>query len=156
MTYASVDDVKARYLERDLRAITDENNQRVDDARVLSALLDASAEIDGYLTMRYRVPLVDDGTGAVLATPTVLVRACCDMAIYGLQTLRPREDIKDARQRYEDCIKMLKMMSTGDIQITGTRLKPGQAIGPVDAAFSPGMPEFHAGRVHAPFSRGNR
>lgn len=156
MSYASVADLQTRYLDRDLIAVTDETNQAVIPERLQAALDDASAEIDGYLAMRYELPLTDAVLLTPLATPTVLIRACCEIAIYCAQTLRPHDDIKDARQRYEDWIKMLKLMSTGDIQINGALLKGGQAVEPKDASQSPGAAQFSVGRCSDPFARRHR
>ncbi|MEX3690092.1 gp436 family protein [Paraburkholderia sp. BR14263] len=153
MSYATVDDLQARYLERDLIAITDETNQQVIVPRLQDALDDASAEIDSYLGMRYVLPLADAVLLTPLSTPTVLVRACCDIAIYNAQSLRPQDDIKDARKRYEDWMKVLKLMSTGDTQITGALLKTGQATAPADASLSPGMAQIECGESHSPFAR---
>ncbi|MEX3555874.1 MAG: phage protein Gp36 family protein [Burkholderia gladioli] len=152
MSYASPADLQIRYLERDLIALTDETNQAVDVSKLQLSLTDATAEIDGYLAMRYVLPLVDAVLLTPLSTPAVLQRACCDIAVYRLQTLRPHDDVKDARLRYEDCIKVLKLISVGDVQLVGAKLKPGQAVDPKDAAQSPGMPQFDCDRGD-PFSR---
>ncbi|MBN3779924.1 DUF1320 domain-containing protein [Burkholderia sp. Ac-20345] len=156
MSYATVTDLQTRYLERDLIAVSDERNQRVDDTRLQAALDDASAEIDGYLGMRYVLPLTDVVLLTPLSTPTVLVRACCEIAMYCAQALRPHDDIKDARQRYEDWIKMLKLMSTGDIQIPGALLRDGQATEPPDSSQSPGAAMVESGRCHDIFARRHR
>ena len=156
MSYATLADLQARYLERDLIATTDETNQAVNGPVLQQGLDDASALIDGYLGMRYALPLADAILLTPLPTPTVLVRACCDIAIYNVQTLRPRDDIKDARDRYEDWMKMLKLMSVGDVQIPGALLRDGQATVPKDAAQSPGLPEFNVGRCNDTFGRRHR
>ncbi|MEX3629862.1 MAG: phage protein Gp36 family protein [Burkholderia sp.] len=156
MSYATLADMQARFPERDLRAVTDENNQAIDPVRVQRALDDASAEIDGYLAMRYTLPLVDVVLLTPLATPAVLVRACCDIAMYDMQTLRPLSDIKDARQRYEDCLKMLTLMGRGDVQIIGAQLRNGQATEPKDASLSPGATMIVSSRQHDIFGRRHR
>lgn len=156
MSYATVDDLQVRYLERDLIAISDETNQAINADRLQAALDDASAEIDGYLAMRYVLPLTDAALLTALAPPSMLVRACCEIAMYCAQTLRPHDDIKDARQRYDDWIKLLKLMGTGDIQINGALLKDGQAVDPNDATQSPGAAEFNVGRHGDPFARRHR
>ncbi|MBO1856845.1 DUF1320 family protein [Burkholderia cenocepacia] len=156
MAYATSDDLQARCLERDLIAITDETNQAVDVARLTTALGDASAEIDGYLGMRYVLPLVDAVSGAAIAPSPVLVRMCCDMALYNLQVLRPADDIKDAVARYNLALKMLRMMSVGDVQIAGARLLDGQAAFPPDASQSTGNVQFSSPRHPDTFGRRSR
>lgn len=156
MSYATTADVQARYLERDLIALTDETNQAIDMTRLQSALNDASAEIDGYLGVRYVLPLVDAVLGTPVQVPVLLVRACCDIAAYNLQTLRPKDDVEDARRRYESWIRMLKLMSTGDVQISNAKLLPGQATFPSDVSQSPGMTEFTSSRHPDTFGRRHR
>src|SRR5215472_7356003 len=63
-------------------------------------LSDASNEIDAYLESRFALPLSDP--------PAILVRMCCDIAMYHLQSLRPIHDMQDAKDKYEACIKMLE------------------------------------------------
>ncbi|MGH8782066.1 gp436 family protein [Paraburkholderia sp.] len=155
MSYATTADVQARYLERDLISLTDETNQAVDMTRLQAALDDASAEIDGYLCVRYVLPLVDIDLGTPVPVPTLLVRACCDIAVYGLQTLRPKDDVEDARRRYDGWIRMLRLMSTGDVQINA-KLLPGQATFPPDVSQSPGMTEFTSLRHPDTFGRRHR
>lgn len=156
MSYATTVDVQARYLQRDLISITDETNQAVDMTRLQSALDDASAEIDGYLCVRYVLPLVDLDLGTPLPVPTLLVRACSDIAVYCLQTLRPKDDVDDARRRYDSWIRMLRLMSTGDVQISNARLLPGQATFPSDVSQSPGVTEFTSSRHLDTFGRRHR
>jgi len=156
MPYATSDDLQARCLERDLIAITDETNQAVDVARLATALGDASAEIDSYLGLRYVLPLVDAVTGAAIEPPLLLVRACCDIALYNLQVLRPADDIKDALARYNAALKMLRMMSVGDVQIAGAQLLYGQATFPPAASQSAGDVQLSSPRHPDTFGRRNR
>lgn len=139
MDYATLTQLQARYAERDLRHITDANAQALDTTRAGQALADASAEIEGYLATRYLLPLQDQTGTPLAATPSILVRCACDIAIYRLQTLRPADDIKDARQRYEDVVKLLKAIGCGDVQI-GAKLRDDVADAP--ASQSAGMPQF--------------
>jgi phage gp36-like protein len=137
MSYATTDDVQQRYVPDDLIAITDPSNQAIDLTRLQQALDDASAEIDGYLGVRYVLPLVDPVLGTPIEPPQLLVRACCDIAIYSLQTMRPKDDVEDVRRRYENWLRMLRLMSKGDVQINA-RLLMGQAAFPSDVSQSPG------------------
>lgn len=138
MSYASTADMQARFLPDDLIAITDPTNQAINMSVLQSALDDASAEIDSYLGVRYVLPLVSATLGTPLAAPQVLLRACCDMAVYSLQTLRPKDDVQDARLRYEGWLRMLRLMGKGDVQISDAQLLSGQATFPADVSQSPG------------------
>ena len=141
MPYAGTADLAARYQERELRHLTDPNAQAVDDTRALRALGDATEEIDGYLAQRFVLPLASAATGAALGSaPVLLVRLCCDIAIYRMQTLRPADEIKDARQRYDDAIKLLKSMAKGEATLAGVKLRAD--VAPAAPAQSPGMPQF--------------
>ena len=151
MNYATLTQLTERYAERDLRHITDPDAQALDATRAGQALADASAEIEGWLATRYLLPL-QDVTGAAMAVPTILVRCACDIAIYRLQTLRPADDIKDARQRYEDVVRLLKAIACGDVQLPGAALRDDVADNP--ASQSAGMPQF--GETPSLFGRGNR
>jgi phage gp36-like protein len=149
---ATLTQLTERYAERDLRNITDVDAQALDTVRAGQAIADASAEIEGYLTTRYLLPLQDDTGTPFSAVPTILVRCACDIAIYRLQTLRPADDIKDARQRYEDVVKLLKAIACGDVQLPGAKLRGDVADNP--ASQSAGMPQF--GTPPSLFGRGNR
>jgi phage gp36-like protein len=124
MTYATPSDLVERYPERDLRHMTDPDGQAFDGERAQKALEDASEEIDVYLGRRYLLPLQDLEGNALIDLPKMLVRATCDLAVYRLQTLRPADDVKDARQRYEDVLRALKQLASGDISFAGVKLRP--------------------------------
>ena len=151
MDYATFTQLTERYAERDLRLITDPDAQALDADRAEQALADAAAEIDAWLDRRYVLPLVSID-GEPMAAPVVLVRCACDIAIYRLQTLRPADDIKDARQRYEDVVKLLKAIGCGDVSLPGAKLRADVADNP--ASQSAGMPQF--GQPPSLFGRRNR
>lgn len=154
MGYATTTDLQARYNERDLRLMTDADAQAFDAARAAQALADADEEIDSYLGCRYVLPLFSLSQQVVMTTPGSLVRIGCDIAIYRLQTLRPADDVKDARQRYDDAIKFLKLLAAGDVQLPDAQLLPGLAVQPQDATVAVGTAQF--GAYGSPFSRGFR
>ena len=152
MSYATIANLTQRYQERDLRHITDVDAQAVDTVRAQQALDDANAEIDAWLAQRYALPLTNATTGLPMAAPSVLVRCTCDVAIYRMQTLRPADDIKDARQRYEDVLKLLKAMGQGLVSIPNAALRQDVAESPETQ--SAGMPEF--GQPDSLFGRDKR
>lgn len=127
MTYAQPSDLIARYPNRDLVQLTNEDPAQtaVNQAALAQALADASAEIDGYLESRFALPLDDP--------PTVLVRLACDIAMYRLQALRPLHDLGEARKRYEDAVALLMRVADGAVTL-GLALdnqEPGEASGAV-------------------------
>ena len=152
MDYATLTQLTERYAERDLRLITDPDAQALDAGRAAQALADAAAEIDAWLDRRYVLPLVHVDSGEQMAAPVVLVRCACDIAIYRMQTLRPADDVKDARQRYEDVVKLLKAIGCGDVSLPGAKLRADVSDSP--ASQSAGMPQF--GQPPSLFGRRNR
>lgn len=111
MSYAQPGDLVARYSNRDLVQLTNEDPTAtaVNSAALQRALDDASAEIDSYIEGRFTLPLADP--------PAVLSRLACDIAMYRLQVLRPLHDLADARKRYDDAIAMLAKVSDGTLTL---------------------------------------
>ncbi|MGH7948190.1 MAG: gp436 family protein [Candidatus Binataceae bacterium] len=111
MSYAQAQAIVDRYPARDLIQLTNEDPAATTaNAEVIGrALDDASAEIDSYLEGRFRLPLTDP--------PAVLERLAIEIAMYRLQSLRPLHDLKDARQRYDDAIAMLRRVANGEISL---------------------------------------
>ena len=103
MVYAQPSDMIARYPNRDLVQLTNEDptQQVVDDSVLQQALADASAEIDGYLESRFTLPLsdapaapvagwmlnMDWGAGNGAAWVTLLVPISAQMAATRLKVL---------------------------------------------------------------------
>lgn len=164
--YATQADLESRYSERDLRMVTDPQAQSIDDTRTKQALDDAQSEIDSHLGQRYQLPLqklaISDinalppvYVAELLPTPAVLKRIACDIAIYRLQTLRPADDVKDARHRYEDTLKTLRMMAKGEVNIAGATLLDGVSTLGDGAAQSAGAADFGTASA-SPFDRNRR
>jgi len=112
MSYATPQDIINRYPNRDLVQLTNEDPTvtTINTTVLQQALDDASAEIDGYLSGRFTLPLTD--------VPQVLNRLACDVAIYRLQSLRPIHDLADARLRYDDAIAMLTQVANGELALS--------------------------------------
>jgi phage gp36-like protein len=127
MIYAIASDMAARYPNRDLVQLSNEDPSQteIDTTVIDQALADASAEIDGYLGGRFALPLND--------VPAVLNRLACDVAMYRLQTLRPLHDMADARKRYEDAIELLTRVALGEVTLglTADNLEPPEASGAI-------------------------
>jgi len=127
VSYATANDLIARYPNRDLVQISNEDpTQTTVNTTVLSqALSDASAEIDGYIASRFALPLSDP--------PAVLSRLACDIAMYRLQSLRPLHDLTDARKRYDDAIELLMRVARGEVTLglAADNIEAPQAAGAV-------------------------
>lgn len=123
MTYATQADLIDRFGETELAQRTNRVDGLTIDAVVLArALADADAEIDSHLATRFALPLA--------TTPSVLVRLGADIARYRLYDDGVPETV---RQRYEDAVKMLKLMAEGKVQLAGSTVLPvatggGQAV----------------------------
>lgn len=132
MSYATSNDMIARYPNRDLVQLSNEDPAQttVNLAPIEQALDDASAEIDGYLESRFALPLNDP--------PAVLSRLACDIAMYRLQSLRPLHDVADARKRYEDAVELLVRVARGEVTL-------GLAADNVEAAQAQGAVVTQAG-----------
>ncbi|HUY19276.1 MAG TPA: phage protein Gp36 family protein [Candidatus Binataceae bacterium] len=125
MSYATANDMIARYPNRDLVQLTNEDPTAtiVNGGVLEQALNDASAEIDGYLEGRFALPLSEP--------PAVLSRLTCDIAMYRLQSLRPLHDLADARKRYEDAIGFLLEAAKGTVTLglSSSNEEPATASG---------------------------
>lgn len=97
--YAERNDMVLRFGEREIKqleaSIQAENSMSVD-----ATLQDASEEVDGYIAVRYSLPLTE--------TPQNLKRLVCDIARYKLWKSRASDEV---RQRYEDAIAFLKLIA---------------------------------------------
>lgn len=111
MSYATAQDMMARYPNRDLVQLSNEDPAATtaNSAALQQALDDASAEIDSYLEGRFAMPLANP--------PAVLNRLACDIAMYRLQALRPLHDLADARKRYEDAVAFLLETAKGTVTL---------------------------------------
>jgi phage gp36-like protein len=110
MSYATLSDLAARYGADRLTELTDHDaDGAMDTGRVEQALADASAEIDGYLAVRYQLPLP--------TIPKVLRRIACDIAVYRLMSARRMGDVEDDRRRYEDAVRLLTQIAKGGVSL---------------------------------------
>ena len=101
--YATRDDIRTIYGAEFLSDITPVDADDP-DAAVDQALADASAEIDGYLSARYTLPL---GT-----QPKVLRRRCIDIAAYVLANAHTRLT-NTIETRYDQAVEFLDKISKG-------------------------------------------
>jgi phage gp36-like protein len=123
MPYATPTDLQARYPQTRLAELSDPDGLAVQDTKLATALADASAEMDSHLGRRYALPLSQ--------VPPVLQRTACDIAIYRLMSLLPKETVADARRRYEDAVAWLADLADGRIQLAdlqGQELTGGPSV----------------------------
>lgn len=104
MTYASTTDLSNRFGNDELMDIAaNETGDALNDTRITSALEDADAEINTYLSTRYSLPLT--------SAPSVLVGVACDIARYRLYANQTTDEVTE---RYNSRIAWLKSISKGD------------------------------------------
>lgn len=127
MTYAVQQDLEQRFGRDELVQLTDRAGAGLVDTAVLGqALDDADGLIDGYLATRYTVPLA--------TVPKVIVTFACDIARYYLYDDAASEQV---RKRYEDAVKFLSAVASGEL-----------SLGVDDSGETPAsgdLPEFEAG-----------
>lgn len=110
MTYCTLDDLKARYGERMLIDLTDRGAMAtgvIDTTVVNRALTDTDAMIDGYLAVRYRLPLS--------AAPALVADVAQMIAIWKLHVAAPDPKIEED---YKTAIRTLEGLSRGNIRLT--------------------------------------
>lgn len=128
MGYCTGQDLIDRYGEEELLQLADRDGDGVADTAVLDQVIaDASAEIDGYLAVRYALPLAE--------VPSVLVRIACEIARYHLYEDHATETVQD---RYANAVKFLKAAARGEVQLI-------RADGATSEETA-GMPAFNEGR----------
>ncbi|EOF5041049.1 gp436 family protein [Providencia rettgeri] len=117
MSYATLNDMYARYSQSDLHTLIDVkidnsftlSSEELTDARhrlLQIALDDATATIDGYIDGRATLPLK--------TVPTVLIRVACVLARFSLEEGQATEK---ATKDKEDVIRLLEKVSAGDISL---------------------------------------
>ena len=111
MSYATHNDVLARYPQQRMTELTDQEAEKLQRKRISVVLEDASGEIDSYLGKAYSLPLA--------SKPPALKRLAVDIAVYRLMSLLPKESVEDARRRYEDAIKWLEGLVAGLVELDG-------------------------------------
>ena len=89
-----------------LSNLYDADATTVDNDRVTAAIAWAQDIIDSYIGGRYSLPLT--------TVPLVIGSAAADLARYQLDSLCPREDV---RQRYDDRIKWLSQVCQGKLKL---------------------------------------
>lgn len=105
MNYAAAADLVSRFGEYEIEALapsTDGTTGTFDADKVDSAIADASAEMDTYISQQY----VTTGFTA----PTILVAVCCDLARYNLYAAKATDEVNT---RYQQRISWLRDLAAG-------------------------------------------
>lgn len=107
--YINEQDLIERFGEREIRQLV----QSIDDNAIVSAIQDASVEVDGYVARQYSLPLP--------YVTNSLKRATAIIARYYLHKERASDKV---RQDYEDVIKWLDKVAKGQIFLVFDAPKP--------------------------------
>lgn len=121
MPYATRTDMETRYRAVDLVELTDVNEPyegAVNDTVLNQALADAAQLMDGYLRVRYGLPLAQ--------VPDLLVRINCTIAYRNLHRNGAPEEIEAA---YKDALKTLDLIRDRKMDIGIGEDEPAPATG---------------------------
>ena len=110
--YITITDITNMVPEDEIIMLTDDESLgNVNSDRVDEAIAQADSEVNGYLGVRYSVPL-----GAPV--PNVVAKLSTDIAIYNLYSRGIAESVPEIRRnRYLDAIKTLKEIAKGTVTL---------------------------------------
>lgn len=131
--YAARQDIVDRIGIDELHVLADrDRDEIVDEASITQALLDASTTIDTYVSRRYPVPLSP--------VPGIAKTLCVTIAVYFLAD-RAGAVTEERRKRYEDAIKLLERMASGEVGLgvppSGEEVPTGDVKGEILAQSEP-------------------
>jgi phage gp36-like protein len=138
MAYITLDDLVARYGEREMLDTADRDGDGTPDPVVLDAAIgDAGRDVDGQIGGRYHVPLADP--------PELVRRLACQLARYYLH-FQPPEHV---RAGYKDALAQLADIRDGRVAIDAPPASGGGSVSghPRGRAMPP---VFAAGRIGGP------
>ncbi|VAX21124.1 hypothetical protein MNBD_NITROSPINAE02-507 [hydrothermal vent metagenome] len=128
MAYSSIDDLKKKIDEIKLIQLTDIGGSgRVDSVKVESAIAEADALIDSYVSRVYQTPL-----GPV---PNIVVDISATIAIGNLHRFRCVESLVWTKA-YENAILFLKKVAGGAVTLEGAVTEPSPSGNASSAGFS--------------------
>jgi phage gp36-like protein len=139
MNYATIDDLAARFGDTELINLTDTLGDGVVNSEPVNrALADATAEMDGYLAVRYALPLP--------VVPEVLVRVSCDIARYLLWSSQASDEV---RHRYEGARRLLEGLAAGKVTLGMPAVDtPAASVQASLASFVPGAERVFGRRMY--------
>ncbi|MCC5644786.1 DUF1320 domain-containing protein [Nostoc sp. CHAB 5824] len=109
--YATAADMTAAFSEQEILELSNidyPDNTTINEDVVNRAIEDAQAQLDSYLAVRYKVPIV--------TVPTVLRNYTCDVARYILDKDKPREEVS---RRRDLVFYYLKDLAAGKASLPG-------------------------------------
>ncbi|MFW1840046.1 gp436 family protein [Acinetobacter gyllenbergii] len=112
--YVTADAMRERFGDQELIELTDNREPyqyAINYDKLNAALDEANSEIDGYVQVRYKLPLP--------IIPPYLVAIGCHIARYHLCTMVVTEN-DPIKIRYNDAVKTLRAISKGDVALGGT------------------------------------
>lgn len=115
MAYATLDQLITRFESPEnpeLSQLTGDGSGLVDEARLSTALEEASGQMDLYIGTRHALPL----SGIAAAHLEELARICCDIARYRLWGPSNAADT-DVHTRYQDAIRVLEQIAKGTLSL---------------------------------------
>lgn len=122
MAYATVAQLKGVIPARDLELLTDfEGASVASDARLVEALEDASAEIDGYIAKVVSLPMTP--------VPRVLTVIARDLAMHRLY-INLGHDMEVYKRLRGDAVVLLKAIARGETAIGGGSETPTAQTSP--------------------------
>jgi len=108
MSYATQADLEKAYSVSEILQLADRDGSGAVDVGVVeAALAKADAEINGYLSVKYALPLA--------STPQLVTDLACTIARYKLWSNRASEQVKDD---YGFAVDQLKRLSSGSMRLT--------------------------------------
>jgi phage gp36-like protein len=109
MAYATRADMVKRFGLDEITGLEKESGKGTQS--VTAALLDAAAEIDGYISQRYKLPL------PLGKSFPVLVWLSCDIARYRLWEGKVNDEQDTVYIRYKRTVKVLEDIAAGDMSL---------------------------------------
>ena len=108
MSYATQQNMIDRFGQREIIQLTDKATPpagAIDITVLGQALDDADAMINGYVSVRFSLPLTD--------VPQQIVRIACDLARYFLD----KKQSEEVRLRYDQAVAWLRDVSAGRVNL---------------------------------------
>lgn len=118
MAYLTLDDLVARFGEREMLDVADRDDDGVVDAGVLAAAIgDAERDVDAQIGARYAVPLA--------TVPDLVKRVAAQLARYYLHVANPPEWV---RAGYKDALAILADIRDGRVAIDAPAAAGGASV----------------------------
>lgn len=117
--YVTLSQMVDRYGTAEVLRAADRDGDGVADTEAVErAIADATEEIDSYLSRRYKLPLV--------TVPGLVARIAGDIVMYRLSA-DPGSYTEEKRERYEDAVRQLKALASGDTLLPAAAVEPPTA-----------------------------